>query len=363
MRRLLLLALPLLAACHAAPTEQVETTAPVPVTLQTAHRGTIRRVISATGTVKPATGAELVVTAPQAARIAEMPKGVGDRVRRGDLLVRFEIPALEADAASRRADALRAQSRLTLAKASFERVQGLFQRGIAARKEVEDARRELTDAEAGVGETQTSQATAAKLAARAVVRAPFAGVIADRAHNPGDLLESSAEVLLRLIDPARLQVEAAVPVDQLETIAVGNPARVRGPGGTPFAARVIARPPAVDPATSSASIRLEFTQGTSLPAGTPVQVEIGGEEHQDAVIVPAAAVVQQGPETFIYTVDAQSHAHQVKVRIGIATSAEAEVVSGVTAGTRVIVEGQNGLPDGAAVVPDKEAQQPAEKQP
>jgi RND family efflux transporter MFP subunit len=277
--------------------------------------------------------------------------------------VRFEIPALEADAASRRADALRAQSRLTLAKASFERVQGLFQRGIAARKEVEDARRELTDAEAGVGETQTSQATAAKLAARAVVRAPFAGVIADRAHNPGDLLESSAEVLLRLIDPARLQVEAAVPVDQLETIAVGNPARVRGPGGTPFAARVIARPPAVDPATSSASIRLEFTQGTSLPAGTPVQVEIGGEEHQDAVIVPAAAVVQQGPETFIYTVDAQSHAHQVKVRIGIATSAEAEVVSGVTAGTRVIVEGQNGLPDGAAVVPDKEAQQPAEKQP
>lgn len=347
---LLLLALPLLAACGAKPSEQVETTAPVPVTLQTVRRGTIRRVISATGTVKPATGGELLVTIPQAARIAEMPKGVGDRVHRGDLLVRFDIPTLEADAASRRADAVRAESRLTLAKASFERVQGLFQRGIAARKEVDDARRELTDAEAGVNESRTTQAAAGKLAGRQVARAPFDGVIAERTHNPGDLVESSSEVILRLLDPSRLQVEAQVPVDQIATIAVGNPARVRGPGGALFAARVIARPPAVDPATSSASIRLAFPQGTSLPAGTPVQVEISGEEHQNTIVAPAAAVVQQGPESFLYTVDAQNHAHLAKVQIGIATATEVEVVSGVPAGARVVVEGQNGLPDGATVV-------------
>lgn len=336
-------------ACGGTPAEQVDTTAPVPVTVQAARRGAIHRVVQATGLVKPATGAELMVTAPQSARIAEMPKGVGERVRRGDLLVRFDIPSLQADAATRRADVARGESRLTLARANFDRLQGLFERGIAAKKEVEDARRELSDAEASLAEVKTARASSADLATRAVLRAPFDGVVAERAHNPGDLVEPGSDAVLRLIDPTRLQVEAPVPLDQLAGIAVGNPARVRGPGDALFAAKVIARPPAVDPTTTSASVRLAFTAGTNLPAGTPVQVEIAGEEHQDAVVVPAAAVVQEGPQTFVYTVDAQNKAHRVEVRLGITTGPEAEILAGIAAGARVVVQGQNGLPDGAAV--------------
>jgi RND family efflux transporter MFP subunit len=340
-----------LAACGGTTTEEVETTAPVPVTVQAARRGAIHRVLQTTGLVKPATGAELVVTAPQSARIAEMPKGVGERVRRGDLLVRFDIPSLQADAATRRAEVARAESRLTLARANFERLGGLFQRGIAAKKEVEDARRELSDAEAGLAEAKSARAAAGDLATRAIVRAPFDGVVAERAHNPGDLVEPGPDAILRLLDPARLQVEAPVPLDQLAGVALGTAAQVRGPGGVLFAAKVIARPPAVDPATTSANVRLEFTNGTNLPAGTPVQVELAGEEHRDAVIVPAAAVVQEGPQSFVFTVDAQNHAHRVEVRLGITNGAEAEALSGLTAGTRVVVQGQNGLPDGAVVTP------------
>jgi membrane fusion protein (multidrug efflux system) len=346
----LLAILPL--ACGGTPAEQVDTTAPVPVTVQAARRGAIHRVVQATGLVKPATGAELVVTAPQSARIAEMPKGVGERVRRGDLLVRFDIPSLQADAATRRADVARGESRLTLARANFDRLQGLFERGIAAKKEVEDARRELSDAEASFAEAKTARASSADLATRAVLRAPFDGVVAERAHNPGDLVEPGSDAVLRLIDPTRLQVEAPVPLDQLAGIALGNLARVRGPGDAVSgarAAKVIARPPAVDPTTTSASVRLAFTDGTNLPAGTPVQVEIAGEEHRDAVVVPAAAVVQEGPQTFVYTVDAQNKAHRVEVRLGITTGPEAEVLAGIAAGTRVVVQGQNGLPDGATV--------------
>jgi membrane fusion protein (multidrug efflux system) len=322
-RLLLLLALLPLAACGAPPKEEVETTAAVPVTVQAARRGTIHRVVQATGLVKPATGADLVVTAPQSARIAEMPKGVGERVRRGDLLVRFDIPSLQADAASRRADVARAESRLTVARANFERLEGLFNRGIAARKEVEDARRELSDSEASLAEVKAARTSAADLATRAVLRAPFDGVVAERAHNPGDLVEPGSDSILRLIDPARLQVEVPVPLDQLAGIAVGNTARVRGPGDAGSGARpakVIARPPAVDPTTSSASVRLAFTGGTNLPAGTPVQVEIEGEERRDTLLIPAAAVVQEGPQTFVYTVDAQNHAHRGEVRLGVTSS-------------------------------------------
>ncbi|HEV3456262.1 MAG TPA: hypothetical protein VHG32_06860, partial [Thermoanaerobaculia bacterium] len=89
-------------ACSQPPTQETQTEDKVPVVTRPATRGTIRPLIVATGMVKPATGAELLVSAPQSARIAEMPKGVGDRVRKGDLLVRFDIPSLDADASERR---------------------------------------------------------------------------------------------------------------------------------------------------------------------------------------------------------------------------------------------------------------------
>jgi len=88
-------------------------------------------------------------------------------------------------------------------------------------------------------------------------------------------------------------------------------------------------------------------------------VEIAGEEHANAIVAPAAAVVQEGTETFIYTVDGQSHAHRAPVRIGIATGSEVEILSGLTDGAQVIVEGQNGLPDDATVSLEKTQEKPA----
>jgi RND family efflux transporter MFP subunit len=354
---LLVLLLAGLAGCGAPASEEVETTAAVPVAVGVARRGAIHRVIGASGTVVPAAGAELVVTAPQPARIAAMPRGVGELVRRGDLLVRFEIPLLTADAVARAADVERAEAHLAQARAGFERVQGLFARGIAARREVEEARRELVDAEAGLTESRSAGAAARSLAGREVVRAPFAGVVAARLHNPGDLVEPPDPVL-RLLDPAHFEVQAAVPVADLVSFPIGAPARVLGPGGSISPAQVAARPPAVEPATAAAEVRLAFTAGSRLPAGTPVQVEIAGEEHRDAVVVPAAAVVQEGPESFLYTVDGRKHAHRVAVRLGIANGSEVEVLAGVAAGARVVVEGQNGLPDGAAVVPSAAGERP-----
>src|SRR6185295_9673937 len=96
----------------------------------------------------PALGADQVVTAPQAARIAELPLAQGDRVRRGDLLVRFDIPSLRSDAASRGSELAQAEARLVTAREAETRVGGLFARGIAARKEVEESGRALREAEA-----------------------------------------------------------------------------------------------------------------------------------------------------------------------------------------------------------------------
>jgi RND family efflux transporter MFP subunit len=338
-------------ACRHAEPEHTETDTAVVVQVATARSGAVREVIAATGVVVAAPGAELIVTAPEAARIMAMPKAEGDRVRRGDLLVQFEIPSLTAEAASGRAAIEQAEARVENAKAAAARLGGLFERGVAARKEVEDADRELREAKAALAQAQSTSGAAATLAGRTVVRAGFDGVVARRFHNPGDLVEPGAsDPILRVIDPSRLEVSAAVPVSALAHVAAGAPARIVGPGGEqPLTASVIARPASVDPGSATAVVRLRPSSVGSLTAGVAVQIEILGIEHGPAVIVPPAAIMREGDATLVMTIGDDGKAHRKEIELGIVTADTAEVRKGITAGERVIVRGQNGLPDGAAV--------------
>lgn len=351
--RCLALGLLVLQACEKAPEEEVETAEAVPVTLATAAPGPIRPVVAATGQVKPAAGAELLVVPPQEARIAELPKAAGDRVRRGDLLVRFEIPSLDSEAASKRSDLARAQAQLESSRRAADRLAGLYARGIAAQREVEDARRDLAQAEATVAEARSATAAASRLNQREVVRAPFDGVVASRSHQPGDLVEpGGAEPILRVIDPSRLEIEAAVPAGELGRIGPGSPARVRGASFPEEQARIVAGPATVDTATGTGLVRLAFATPTHLPAGLSVDLDILGEEHRAGVLVPEEALVQEGAQSFVYVVEGQKDGRKARrreVRVGVIAEGRAEILSGVQAGEPVVVRGQAALPDGAAV--------------
>lgn len=349
--RVALLSVLVLPGCHQTAPEETVTETPVAVEVTPARTGAIREVISATGVVTAAPGAELVVTAPEAARIVELPKAEGDRVRAGDLLVRFEIPTLSAGAAASHAGIEQAQARVENATAAAARVAGLFERGVAARKEVEDCERELREANAALAQARSASGAADTLASRTVVRARFAGVVAKRWHNPGDLVEPGpSDPILRVIDPSRLEVTAAVPVGMLSRIAARAPARIVDPGGgEPVDAVVIARPAAVDAGSVTAPVRLRPTSTVGLTAGMAVQIGILGPEHAGAVLVPPAAIVRDGEATVVMIVGADSKARRREVEVGVASPDAVEIRKGVAAGDKVIVRGQNGLPDGAAV--------------
>jgi RND family efflux transporter MFP subunit len=339
------------AGCHAAPPDETVTETAVAVEVEPARAAAIREVIAVTGIVTAPPGGELVVTAPEAARIVQLPKAEGDRVRAGDVLVRFEIPSLTAGASSTRAAIDQAEARLENAKAASARVAGLFERGVAARKEVEDAQRELRDAQAALSQAQSASGAADTLAGRLVVRARFAGVVAKRWHNPGDLVEPGpSDPILRVIDPTHLEITAAVPVGSLGRVAVGAPARIINPeGGDPLPASVISRPAAVEAGSVTASVRLRPQSAKGLTAGMSVQVEILGPEHKDAIVIPPAALLRDGNTTVVMTLGADSKAHRNEVETGVVAPDAIEIRKGIKAGDKVLVRGQNGLPDGAAV--------------
>jgi cobalt-zinc-cadmium efflux system membrane fusion protein len=339
----------LFSACGKPAPEEVQSDTVVPVSVAAATIGTITARIHATGLVAPAPGADFAVVAPEPARIAEMPKAEGDTVRRGDLLVRFEIPSTSAEAEKQQAEVGRAQARIRNAMAAQARARDLFDRGVAARKEMEDADREMADAEADQAAARAALTAAQTVAARSVVRAAFDGVVAKRSHNPGDLVDAAAaDPVIRVIDPKRLEVSASIPIGDVGRVTLGKAAYLRSGSNTAAILKVVSRPTAVALGTAAVPVRLAFSAPTTFAVGTPVEVDIDAEEHANVVLIPADALVREADETAVF-VAVDNKAQRRPVTVGLEDAAHVEVRSGLKAGEMVITHGQLGLPDGAAI--------------
>ena len=213
----------------------------------------------------------------------------------------------------------------------------------------------MADAEADVASAQALAAAAERVEARSVVRATFDGVVARRSHNPGDLVEATAsDVVLRVIDPRRLEVTAAVAITDAPRVRVGAPARLVDvrPGSPAVALKVVSRPVAVTEGSVTVPIRLALDAPATYPSGTPVQVAIEAETHKDVILVPTSALVRDGDETAVFVVS-DGVARRRVVMTGIESGERIEIVSGLKAADPIIVSGQNGLPDGAKVTTAK----------
>ena len=144
------MALAAVAGCNRPSVEQIETTAVVPVAVEIAKTDAIETTIAATGLVTPAPGAELTIIAPEAARIVELPKSEGDRVKRR----RSAGPLRHSDAGGRLWAPARRRSTQVAARASrtarrtSRASPSLLEHGVAAPRDVEDAKRDQAEAEA-----------------------------------------------------------------------------------------------------------------------------------------------------------------------------------------------------------------------
>jgi RND family efflux transporter MFP subunit len=355
IRRLLTASLILLAAaCGREPAPGSATTEELitPVGAQPAVVGRVRAVMHASGIVTPAADAEFVVTAPEAARIVEITHAEGEPVGAGELLVRFDIPSINNDVTRQRADVARLRADYENARVTQARARDLAERGLIARRELEDAERALADAQAAVARAEAAQAGAERAATRAIVRAPFAGIVVKRLHHPGDLVSGAAtDPILRIVDPRRLEVAASVPVKDLSRVLPGATARLAGTP-SPVELHVVSRPgPGDARPDGTVAVRLAATAPTALTVDTPVQVDIDLEERADAVLVPLEAIVRRGTQTSVF-VAAGDTAERRDVTVGVTDDDGVEITSGVRAGELVITRGHSGLEQGTKISVD-----------
>ncbi len=361
IRPALAVCLAIFPGCNRSASREADVEASIPVIAEPVRLGNIRATISATGVVAALPGAEFTIIAPQPARILEITRAVGDAVKTGDVIVRFEFPSLGAQTAASAATVKAADLRVQQAKLAQARVRSLLSRGAASQREMDDADLEATLAENELAAARAAMSAAEALGQNTTVRAPFDGMVAERLHTPGDQVRPDPDdPIIRLIDPKQVQVTTILPVADLTRFTIGAPARAVAEaaplrGGTaaprepgPLLLHVVSRP-LPEAGAASVLVTLAFDSPTDLPAGTQVGLEIDAEQRSNVPLVPATAVLRESDNTSIVVVAAGGIARRKPVVTGVMDGQYVEIRSGLKAGELIITQGHSSLRDGTPI--------------
>jgi len=291
---------------------------------------------------------------------------VGDRLDVGDVIARLDPSEIKlqqrtatAEVEVARAGVDVAQAELRSAEVSFERQAALKNSRAFSRSRFEDLQQQVARARAGVtrASAQLARAQAALAETRyrleqSIITAPFPGIVLEKQVDTGSYVTVGAP-LATMIDLARLEIEANVPVELLTALAPGKTVSATIDGGGTHDAVVRSILPVRSVSTRTGPVRFAFNMGEmpeiQLARGKSVMLALPASGEREVLTVPKDALVQAGNGWIVYAV-VDGKAMMRPVEIGLATGDRFEVKSGLTAGDSVIVRGNERIRPGQDVV-------------
>lgn len=293
---------------------------------------TARRVVRAIGTVR---AQEAITLRPEDdGRITKIAFDSGQFVRKGQILLVLDGTVLEAELTAARAAA-------DYAEAQFRRAETLMKNGTATLRTLEEAtsQRDMNRARRALAQTKLDQAT---------IRAPFNGYVGLRRISVGDYVQKGDMLgTLDQLDPVR--IEWAIAEKYLPLLRVGMNVDLDGLNRS---ATITAVSPRIDPTSRLGQIEATLSNpDQQLKPGQFVQVKIALEAKDQAIMIPEQALVPQGNQHVVWTIDAQNQAQKMIVTPGARIGQKIEIMSGLHAGTKIITAGQQKLRPGQQVNP------------
>jgi membrane fusion protein, multidrug efflux system len=323
-------------ACKKQADPQEEETAPnVEVEVATVAQSPIRQIVNATGTLNALPNRDVQVSALVAGRVINLSVVEGDKVSKGQELAQLD--------ASTYLDQLKqAEATLENAKQTEVRLSKLFERGIAAGKEKEDAHKEYLIA-------QSEYDTAKIQVVRTRVTSPISGVVAKRFLNVGEQVDGTASQPIFEVgnfDP--IELTATIQASLVQYVHEGEDAelKVDAFGNTVFLARVIALLPKIDANTNTVTARIQTPNADHrLRGGMFASASIIADVHPNAVNIPASALVVANNEPKVFVVQTDNTVQERPVKTGWRDGDRIEILEGAKPGERVVTTGSYGLGD------------------
>ncbi|MGH9379476.1 MAG: efflux RND transporter periplasmic adaptor subunit [Thermoanaerobaculia bacterium] len=308
--------------------------APVPVEVVSLERGEVSSYISATANL--VAERDVTVVSEAEGRVTALNVEEGDHVGAGDVLA--VLDSEDEQIATRKAEVLRDKARV-----AYERAADLLQQQLVSQQEhdqlqadLEVAEQELIDARLRLRRTS--------------FRAPFSGRVTSRRIQvgqhirPGDQLFQITDFdpLIAVIHLPETDVLALTPGREVRLALNADP-RVR------FAGRIRQISPVVDTATGTVKLTIEAQEPPEgVRPGGFVAVNIVRESRPRSLLLPKRAVVRELQASHVFVAQ-KDVAKRRRVELGIEEGEWVEALSGVKAGERVVVAGQGGLKEGAAI--------------
>ncbi|MBE9112937.1 efflux RND transporter periplasmic adaptor subunit [Nodosilinea sp. LEGE 07298] len=375
----------LLGGREAAPPEPAETAsvATQTVTVDPATPATVADTLAINGTVQ---AIDLLSIAPQASglQIRQILVREGNAVSAGQAIATLDDATLQADlrqaqaqltvsqaqVSQQQASLAQAQASLAESQSNLARIQSLADRGAVsqqeltrqrtetanARESVSLARAEVQSAEAGVRSQQAAIDRLQTQLTQTTVRAPVAGVVAERLATVGDVSAPSSPIVT-LIENNQLELAAEVPQAQLDRVAIGAPVAITSNADSrvQLQGTVQSINPVVDAATRVATVNVTLPPNDLLRPGIFLRGEVTTSSRQGLTIPAVALQPQPDGTTQVFVLGEGNVVEARTVELGnrIAangdTAARVEVLQGLQSGEQVVTSGVGFLQDGDVV--------------
>lgn len=311
----------------------------VAVTAQPAAAESWREVVQAVGTLTAVNGVE--ISSSTAGLVREIAFESGQRVKKGQLLLRLDTDVEMGDLRS-------AQAEAELARTTANRQRALVRSDTVSRAALDKAEAELKVSEAKVA------ALKAQIDKKSVY-APFDGVLGVRKVDLGQYLQPG-QTIVNLQDLSVMLADFSVSQKELAAVTVGQSIRMTTDAWPDrvFEGTVQAVEPLVDPKTGMFGAQGRFPNPDgALRAGMFARIEIVRPATSQVVTVPVSAVSYNlhGDNVFIVTKaqDGTDEAESRVVQVGERREGRIAIRSGLTPGELVVTSGQLKLENGTKV--------------
>jgi len=323
------------------PGEQPVTGAAVPpqVPLFTVRQEVAAHSQAWQGTVRSRSVARIAPTLQ--ARILEVRVHPGDHIDAGDVIARLDDRDLKAAHQAATAAQAAAQAQATQASAEEKRTRGLYEQQAATRQAYD----------AVVAQAQAARALASQAASTARqtqvmlgenrLLAPFAGVIAERLKEPGDM-GSPNEAVVTLYKADDLRLEAAIASHCLRELETGMPVKVKLDGlDSEIGGKIDEIAPDIDPKTHTQWVKVKLP-ASGLRHGQFGELQLSCQTEQAALLIPVSAVLHYGQlQAVKVVVDGQLHTRHI--RTGKISDDRIEVLSGLHDGDTILADSRLAL--------------------
>ena len=283
-------------------------------------------------------------------------KDIGSHLNKGDLLADIDTPEVDQELLQARATRQQIQAQLGLAKSSAERWQNLRKSDSVSQQEVDQQVSGYQQAQANLAAADANVRRLEQMESFKHVYAPFSGVLTKRNIDVGALINAgntgSDKELFDVAQVDPLRVYANVPQTYSPAIHIGMKAFLeqREYPGQRFEGKVVRTSEVIDPSTRTllSEIDVPNPEGKILP-GSYAQVHFAAKIDAPRLTIPINTLLfrPEGPRAAV--IDSDNKVHLRPVTIGRDYGSSVEVVGGLQAGDRVIVNPADSLEDGQQV--------------